>query len=87
MATERVRETYQKYLPPYIDTAKNVMTFSHVRYHFLTETLLKSMHERLSGAVARKDYQGILDTIAALEPYRINMRVSDNQKQTVTTPV
>ena len=85
--TERVRETYQKYLPPFIDTDKNVLTFSHVRYHLPTDELLRAMHERLSTAVKNKDYQGILDTIAALEPYRINMKISTNQRQTVTTPV
>lgn len=87
MAVERIRDTYQKYLPPFMDVEKQTMTFSHIIYYFPTKQLLRSMHERLSEAVANKDYATILKRIDAMEPYRIGMKVSDARKQTVATDV
>ena len=83
----KIRETYEKYLPPYIDVPKLVMTFSHVRYCFPSETLLRSMFEKLTAEVKAKNYRAIIQTIEGLEAYRINIKVSDAQKQTVSSSV
>lgn len=84
MAKERTsqRNTYSKYVAPYMDTSKMVLTFSHIRYHIPSSALLQAMFNRLSGLVKEKDYNGILKALSDLEPYRINMRVSSSRKQT-----
>lgn len=76
------RNTYSKYVPPFLDTGKGVLTFSHMRFHIPSAPLLKAMYERLATNVKEKDYSGILVTLEALEPYRINTKVSSSRKQT-----
>lgn len=76
------RNTYSKYVPPFLDTGKGVLTFSHMRFHIPSPSLLKAMYERLTANVKEKDYNGILATLEALEPYRINTKVSSTKKQT-----
>jgi hypothetical protein len=87
MATERVRDTYNKYIPPYMDVEHNVLTFSHVRYHFSSGEQLRTMHARLTAAVNAKDYNEIINIVSSLEPYRIGMKVLPTRKQTVITDV
>jgi len=87
MATQRVRDTYNKYIPPYMDVEHNVMTFCHVRYHFNTGDQLRSTHARLTEAVNNKDYDEIINIVAGLDQYRIGMKVLPTRKQTILADV
>ena len=76
------RNTFNEYIPPFIDEEKKLIIFSMVHYHVSNDETRNGYYKTLSSAVSAKDYSKIMRVLKDMAPYIIKSKIQVAMRQT-----
>lgn len=78
----KIHNTHNEYLPPFHDSSKKLIIFSHAQYHIPDDGMREGYYNNLTNAVKDKNYNSITRILKQMSPFYIRTKIQVARKQT-----